>query len=457
MPRKNASKDELRLPGEFIGLPGIFVTQCHQIGGTEFIESETSEVPCCPACGGVMWRNAAKEIICKHTPMNGLPCKIRLKKIQWKCGKCGTTLQSGSPACLAPNTQYTKQLVEYLNDKTLTRKLTELEQETGISDTTLSDYAKNLIQVLDSKYHFPLSTRIGLDEVKISGKFRTIVTNLDKRTLIDLCPARQGPYLVDFFTKNFTLDERKKVVWICTDMWRSFCKHLAPLFPNASWVVDKWHVLKGANQALNDFRICIEKTLPTAEAKKKLKKQLKWSLLVRRNNPFRSQDDQTALEADLKIVQTMLPQLWTAYGLKESFFEIYDHGVRSEALKAFEFWEASIPSDPEYKDFRKLAKTFRRNMDAILNFWDSGNLTNAFTECENNLIRAVDRAGRGYNFDTLRGRVLFNKRALAAAELRGVQYGPSLEKLRDDFNPSEVSGPAEAAADEEAMLLDVTD
>ena len=52
----------------------------------------------------------------------------------------------------------------------------------------------------------------------------------------------------------------------------------------------------------------------------------------------------------------------------------------------------------------------------------------------NNLVRATDRAGRGYSFEVLRGRVLYNRRALEAAELRGVVYRPSLEILRKEMS-----------------------
>ncbi len=59
------------------------------------------------------------------------------------------------------------------------------------------------------------------------------------------------------------------------------------------------------------------------------------------------------------------------------------HIVNAE--KAFKAWEAIIPADSLYDKFRTLVKTVRRNHEAIFNYWDSGNLTNAFTECETTL------------------------------------------------------------------------
>ena len=42
----------------------------------------------------------------------------------------------------------------------------------------------------------------------------------------------------------------------------------------------------------------------------------------------------------------------------------------------------------------------------ILSYFDH-RVTNACTESSNNLIRAVQRMGRGYSFDVLRARILF--------------------------------------------------
>lgn len=464
MANRNAKKEEVSgVSGSFIGLPGIFITACESAGGTVILHAETETKPDkCPECGSsTLWRHGATTVTIPHTPMNGHPCKIVLTRVRWRCPVCGYCNQVGMPEC-ATEKGYTTHLIEFLNDACLSRKLRELEKEVGISDSSLQRYAVDRIRELDKKYRFPLACKIGLDEVKIGGDYRTTITNLDKRTLIELRPARQGEHLIDYFKREFQEEERKKVLWICTDMWRSFSKHLAPLFPNAKWVVDKWHVQKEANLALEDVRKSIADELPTIDAKKKLKKQLRWCLLLRPSDPKLSQRDRTWLQADLAVVKTFLPRLWTAYGLKEAFFNIYDeHGTRDEAEKAFKAWEASIPADSLFDNFRTLAKTVRRNHEAIFNYWDSGSLTNAFTECENNLVRATDRAGRGYSFEVLRGRVLYNKRALEAAELRGIVYGPSLEILREEMAPGTRSGSIDQVEgvsdnDENPMIIEET-
>lgn len=438
MTGRESKNSSLEVEGAFLGLPGLIITSADYSGKTALLCAEIKAEPMkCLNCGsGTMWRHGVAKNTIRSTPINGLPCVIILSRKRWRCPICGSIVQEHFPQCIEEN-GYTTHLTAYLNEKCLTRKLKDLEEEVGISDSTLQRYTVQRIEALDKKYRFPLSCKIGLDEVKIGGQFRTTITNLDKRTLINLLPARQGEYLVNYFKTAFTEEERKKVLWICTDMWRSFAKHLKPLFPNARWVIDKWHVQKEANMALDGIRRQIQNDLPTKTAKKKLKKQLRWSLLHRQDDPDLSVEELELLNADLAVVQYLLPDLWIAYGLKEEFFKIYDdHGTREEAEKAFAAWEKSIPEKELFAGFRTLAATVNKNRNAVFNYWRSGNLTNAFTECENNLIRATDRSGRGYSFNVLRGRVLYNSKAIKAAELRGKTYGPNIETLREEMEPA---------------------
>ena len=42
--------------------------------------------------------------------------------------------------------------------------------------------------------------------------------------------------------------------WVCTDMWRPFKRSFAQYLPNAKLVIDKFHVVKILNEALDKVR-----------------------------------------------------------------------------------------------------------------------------------------------------------------------------------------------------------
>jgi len=99
--------------------------------------------------------------------------------------------------------------------------------------------------------------------------------------------------------------------------------------------------------------------------------------------------------------------LGTAYDLKERLFRIYDVTTKEEAWAEYLRWESSIPPELE-KPFRPVKTAFRNWKEYILNYFDDERVTNAFTESFNSKIRRVYRNGRGYTFERLRAKVLFN-------------------------------------------------
>ena len=97
------------------------------------------------------------------------------------------------------------------------------------------------------------------------------------------------------------------------------------------------------------------------------------------------------------------PDLYTAYMTKETFRDIYITAKdRTEADSMFDEWLKTVPPYPTFEPMRK---TMTHRREHILNYWDAP-YTNAYTESVNNLIKKIEKAGRGYKFDTLRERCM---------------------------------------------------
>jgi hypothetical protein len=97
------------------------------------------------------------------------------------------------------------------------------------------------------------------------------------------------------------------------------------------------------------------------------------------------------------------PDLYTAYMAKETFRDIYITAKnRTEADYMFDEWLKTVPPYPTFEPMRK---TMTKRREHVLNYWDAP-YTNAYTESVNNLIKKIEKAGRGYKFDTLRERCM---------------------------------------------------
>ena len=144
--------------------------------------------------------------------------------------------------------------------------------------------------------------------------------------------------------------------------------------------------------------------------------------------------------------------------MKEEFFRIYDAHDKSEAIKRFQNWQQNIPK--ELLSFKRIANTVNRHAEDIFAYWDAPiKLTNAYTESHNGLIRVANRMGRGYSFDILRAKMLYNKVARNIATLnvppiyipadnssmarvitqesRKIEFGSHIPSLNELYEPDE--------------------
>lgn len=194
------------------------------------------------------------------------------------------------------------------------------------------------------------------------------------------------------------------------------------------WVIDRFHVVMKANEAVDQMRIRLQSKLPKTTALN-VKKRFRFSLLRRPQNL--NQDEKNTLD----LLRASCQDLMKGYDLKEGFYAIYEQSfTRDEARLKFHEWKSRIPHETaedkeNFKEFLALVKTFENFEDNILNFFDSGGLTTGLTECMNGLIKITNRLGRGYEFDVLRLKMLCRSQPIADSMSRGVQYGANVSTL----------------------------
>ncbi len=94
-----------------------------------------------------------------------------------------------------------------------------------------------------------LPEMVGIDETKIDGEMRFIITDIEKRKPIDMLVNREKPTISDYLWKH--RDDPVEVV--AMDMWTGYKSVVNAVYPNAVIVVDKFHVVRMANKAMDDI------------------------------------------------------------------------------------------------------------------------------------------------------------------------------------------------------------
>ena len=185
----------------------------------------------------------------------------------------------------------------------------------------------------------------------------------------------------------------ERIEAIVIDMWLPYLHEVRKRFPRAAIVIDKFHVLQRATNAVMAVRNELR------EANKHLRLPRK-DLLRKRFHEL-PPDAKSKLECRLKE----LPLLAEAHKLKEEFFNIWSLQDRSKAEERLDEWVGKIP-DKLQAAFWPLVRAFRNFRQEILNYFDYL-ITNAFTESVNKLIKDMQRDGCGYTFDVARANLLY--------------------------------------------------
>lgn len=82
----------------------------------------------------------------------------------------------------------------------------------------------------------------------------TVVSNIDKGSLLEVIDSHKTEEIIEVL-KHQPASMRELVLEVCVDMWQGFKKVIAEVFPNATIVIDRFHVMKLVNQALNKWRL----------------------------------------------------------------------------------------------------------------------------------------------------------------------------------------------------------
>lgn len=409
----------------------------------------------CPECGARMHRHGMRETKAAHTPMFGHRTLLVIRFPRMRCPACGHIWQPAIEG-LDPVHKMTQSAYEDIAQRSLRTTFREVAKDYPLSHVTVKNVFVGFMREYNEQLRFKVPAFLGIDEknLKRAGMV-TVITDLEHRTVFDMIRGRTQEDLDGYFSKLPDLD---KVRWVCSDMYRPFWKSIAKHTPNATWVIDHFHVVKGANEALDFARKSLQSTLDK-KGRLELKKGLSYALRKRSRDltPYEASSLRSLRE------DATYSDLMTAYDLKEDFFDIYDENPSSkeDAQEAFRRWEESIPEGALFDQFRSLARTVENHYEYIFNWWDCPTrISNGYTECANRLIKETDMRGRGYDFEVLRARTLYRKQNLdRIIQSNGLTIGPRIDSPEPFFvtEPSpEPGGGNEVIDPETGVRVDAT-
>lgn len=202
--------------------------------------------------------------IIKDVPMRFKTTLLSYRKRRYQCKQCGKTFYEKA-YFLPKRARKTTRVTEFIVDRLKTKQsMKDIAKDADLSVNTVS---RLLPPLAVSAKHLP--EVLCIDEFKgNTGYYKYQVSLMDGKTKkqIDIIECRYKTHLLDYFNK-FSLEERKKVKYVVTDLWKTYKDLANTYFPNAKVVADKFHFVRYATEAVDIVRKQVQKRLPRGERK----------------------------------------------------------------------------------------------------------------------------------------------------------------------------------------------
>lgn len=237
--------------------------------------------------------------------------------------------------------------------------------------------------------------QIGVDEIAVfkGHRYLTCVYQLDKgcRRLLWCGKDRTAKTLLRFF-HEFGKARCAQLQFVCSDMWPAYLKVIKKKCVNALNILDRFHITKKFNEAVDEVRREEVKKLK-ADGEENVLAQGRWLLLKK---PTNLTQKQTSKLSELLKVNLMSVK---AYLMKEDFQRFWSYQSPAWADKFLEDW-ATRTMQSNLAPMKKVAKMLRSHKSLILNWFRAkGELSSGPVEGLNNKAKLTIR--KAYGFKTL--------------------------------------------------------
>ena len=391
-----------------VGLPDVVV-----LGVEDVIDGELRvHVECrsaqafCESCG-IAARLKERPVIA----LVDLPCFGRRTRLLWRkrrfacpdeeCPRASWTEEDARIA--SPRMAMTDRAGRWVTEQVgrFARTVNEVARELGCDWHTVNDTVVAYGEALcdDDPGRYGTVTALGLDEVLFVrlGRFRrqefsTQFVDVTCGQLLDVVPGRSGK------EPKAWLEQKPKawrdgITFATLDLSGPYRAVFDEMLPDATQVADPFHVVKLANQKLDECRRRVQNETMGHRGRKS-------DPLYRCRRLLTKADERLEENGRSKLLGLLRAgdpkgEVTTAWHAKEAVRELYVHTDAVLALAFVERLAADMADSDHPVEVRSLGRTLRRWKHQIA-AWHRAQVSNGPTEAANNLIKRVKRAAFGF-------------------------------------------------------------
>jgi transposase len=349
---------------------------------------------CRARCSGCFQRRKTydhlPERLFAFVPLWNVAVWFRYTPRRVDCGRCGVVVEA-MPWSMGKSA-LTVQMTWFLASWAKVLSWTETARRFDTSWDTVLAAVRHAVEWGKANRSLEGVRALGVDELswKKGQKYLTLVYQLDKgsRRLLWIGKDRTTATFNAFFDW-FGAERSKKLTFVISDMWKAFVGTVARRAGQAVHVLDRFHIAKLCNEAIDQVRRQEARKLREAGDTVTLK-NTRWVLLKRRKNLTGKQRGRLRdlLKVNLKTVR--------AYLLKDDLDRFWNYNSPLWAERFLDGW-VNVAIASRIEPMAKFARTLRQHRPLILNWFRArGELAMGAVEGLNNKARVTTKLAYGF-------------------------------------------------------------
>ena len=328
---------------------------------------------------------------------NGYSSILELTKSRYQCLTCRRTCHSISSDFIE-NTKITRPMAWQIFD--LSRL--DVSEKTiayilKLSHSKIHRILQKASEQYQPDYTKPLPEVLSVDEVRYK-KNALGFEMIDGATseFIEIFPNRKNKDLCHYFSQ-YSLENRRRVKTIITDMNANYQTPLRTFFPNAEIIIDHFHIVKLAKEAVRTARISAQNACTDKKSRQYKLLKSNWRFFETASDKisdiharyFAGLNEYMYPEDARKMAFAQFPDLEVTYNFYQAVIKSLNHRC-FDTIEAIltDCTKTNTPIDSVMKTFRKFQKALKLGFES--------EHSNGRLEGTNRRIKQIGRTAYGY-------------------------------------------------------------
>jgi transposase len=328
----------------------------------------------------------SNERTVRDLPWSEFRTTVYIEVYRVKCPQCGVRVEK--VPLLPSKAPYSQRFEDAVGQACEGASARQVARRFGMAESTVRAIDLRYLERWAASRRKPALRQMGVDEIHLGKKqkFLTVVCNLETGEPLWFGRERKKETLDEFFREELSSRQRYRIEAACVDMWEPFRLSIQEWAPQCKIVYDKFHIMKHANEAIDEVRRA--EFFRKGARLRDLIKGKRWLLLSRWVNL------KTEQRRVLNELFALNRKVFKAYLLKESLDRLWVYTYEGAMLNYLQRWVKQLRWQ-RLEPFEKLARTLLDHLDGILNYCRT-KVPLGVVEAVNGNIKSLLRRGRGY-------------------------------------------------------------